>query len=355
MSKNTTLILPCAGKSTRFPGSRPKYLQTMPNGDLMVISAINNLKLTNVAKIVITVVKEHIETSNVDLAIIANRIFQLKAITPEFLILDNFTSSQSETVAETIKRKSITGGFFIKDCDNLFNFDIGCGNYVCTSKLDTNTNAVNKAYIKSDKFGNVSGIIEKKVINDIFCCGGYSFDSADEFVSTYDKVVSVKSIDAGEIYISHIIQQMILDTKIFGSKSVSGYIDLGTAKDWNSYVSQFKTVFIDIDGVIVENGSEFFSPKWGECKALTKNVETINELYATGCVRIILTTARKKTYEKETIRDLDNAKVNYDEVIFELPHAQRVLVNDFGGSNKYPSAVAINIKRDTEELSYLLK
>ena len=29
-----TLLLPCAGKSTRYPGTRPKWMLTLPEGDL---------------------------------------------------------------------------------------------------------------------------------------------------------------------------------------------------------------------------------------------------------------------------------------------------------------------------------
>jgi len=36
----TTLIIPCSGKSSRFPSIRPKWLFTHPNGELMIERAI---------------------------------------------------------------------------------------------------------------------------------------------------------------------------------------------------------------------------------------------------------------------------------------------------------------------------
>ena len=34
-----------------------------------------------------------------------------------------------------------------------------------------------------------------------------------------------------------------------------------------------------------------------------------------------------------------------------LPHGRRILVNDFSNTNPYPSALAINIERNSQELS----
>jgi len=35
-----TLLLPVAGKSARYPGMRPKWLLTMPNGKLMIEQSV---------------------------------------------------------------------------------------------------------------------------------------------------------------------------------------------------------------------------------------------------------------------------------------------------------------------------
>ena len=47
--------------------------------------------------------------------------------------------------------------------------------------------------------------------------------------------------------------------------------------------------------------------------------------------------------------------LDVDRFITDLPHSKRVLVNDFSKSNPYPSAISINIERDSEELSSYLK
>ena len=53
-----SLIIPCAGKSSRFSG-KPKWLRTCPNGNLMIQECIKGLNLTNVEHIYITFLKEH--------------------------------------------------------------------------------------------------------------------------------------------------------------------------------------------------------------------------------------------------------------------------------------------------------
>ena len=53
------LILPIAGASTRFPGTRPKWMLTLPNGELMVEQCIKGLDLENIEKIVLIAQKKH--------------------------------------------------------------------------------------------------------------------------------------------------------------------------------------------------------------------------------------------------------------------------------------------------------
>jgi hypothetical protein len=44
----------------------------------------------------------------------------------------------------------------------------------------------------------------------------------------------------GEVYISHVIYQMLLDGKQFYSNQVSNFIDWGTQDDWNKYIDETK-------------------------------------------------------------------------------------------------------------------
>ncbi len=350
-----TLIVPCAGKSTRFVGQRPKWMLTHPNGNLMLIESINGLNTDNVSDIIITVVKSHILGGKVNLQKIEEKIFQLKGIKPQFLILEDFTSSQSETVYKTIQEKSITGAIFVKDCDNYFNANVECGNYLCFSSLKANINSSNKSYIICDKFDNLTGIVEKVVVGSRFCVGGYSFADAKEFSKTFEKVVLFNGINTGEIYISHIIQQMLLEKQVFEIMEVSNYKDWGTKEDWQKYTKTYSTIFIDLDGVLFQNSSEYFEPSWGTSDGLKSNIALINKLFEDGRTTIIITTSRKKEYEEATLDQLKMVGLKYHQIIFDLPHSQRILINDFSDTNTFPSSISINLKRNSDELDSFLK
>ena len=55
------LILPVGGLSSRFPGVKPKWLLTHPNGNLMITEAIKGLELDSFDNIYLVTIKEHVE------------------------------------------------------------------------------------------------------------------------------------------------------------------------------------------------------------------------------------------------------------------------------------------------------
>jgi 2-C-methyl-D-erythritol 4-phosphate cytidylyltransferase len=65
----STLILPCAGRSTRFPGTRPKWALTHPCGELMLLESIKGLDLTKFERIVAIFVKQDLEKTFVKIRI----------------------------------------------------------------------------------------------------------------------------------------------------------------------------------------------------------------------------------------------------------------------------------------------
>jgi hypothetical protein len=52
---------------------------------------------------------------------------------------------------------------------------------------------------------------------------------------------------------------------------------------------------------------------------------------------------------------LDELGFSDCQVIMELNHAKRILVNDFAPSNPYPTSVAINLERGSDRLEAYLK
>ena len=54
------LLLPVAGMSSRFPGLRPKYLLTFPDGKLMIQKAIENIDFSRYSEVIVGPHIDHI-------------------------------------------------------------------------------------------------------------------------------------------------------------------------------------------------------------------------------------------------------------------------------------------------------
>ena len=180
--------------------------------------------------------------------------------------------------------------------------------------------------------------------------GGYAFSDSNEFLKLYEKNMNYSK----ELYISYLIKYSIDNYDNFYCEKVTDYIDWGTIDEWEAYKNEFKILFIDLDGVIVINSSENISPKWGTTEAIKENVEYLNNIYSTKKVKIIITTSRKSSFKEITIQQLKKYNIPYDDIIFDLFHCKRYLINDFSNTNKYPTSVSINLKRNDNNLKYLL-
>lgn len=346
------LIIPAAGRSSRFPNVKPKWMLTHPNGNLMVIEAIKGLNLADFTKIYLVVLKEHIELYKCFAGI--HQAFEELGVADKFemIQLEEQTQSQPETVALAIEKCDMDGSIYIKDTDNFFVTDVSPINQISTSSLELfqQVNAGNKSYVMVNHSGIVTNIAEKNIISSSFCVGGYSFRDAKEYLNYYKSLKNDHSL-----YISHIIFKMILDGVHFKAVQVSDYADWGTLADWNHYKRNFATLFIDIDGVLVYNSSRYFEPQWGESSAIKENAAVINKLYASGKVQVILTTSRSSDYKNETIEQLKREGILYHQIIFDLFHAKRMIINDYAASNPYKCCEAINLKRNSTNLQDLLE
>lgn len=350
MQKNKTLILPVAGRSSRFPGMRPKWLLTMPDGKLMIEKSIELIDISEFEKIIIICLKEHVDKylSEDYLDEIKKNIDHSNV---KFCILDEPTKSQSETVAKAILAEEISGPFLIKDCDNIFSFDWNSGNQIATVNLNDAgiVDAKNKSYVAVDSIGNVTNIVEKKVISDTFCCGAYGFESAEEFLRVFNEIKQ-----EGEVYISHVIFAMIMRSSNFGIGKALNYMDWGTAQEYRKYQKSFVTIFCDVDGVLLENGSKFGPKKW-ETDAIKENVKHLADLQRNGNIYLVITSSRPEEQEKYIRKILKELELFPDRMVLGLPHGRRVLVNDYSSTNTFPSAIALNLERDAKNLKNLIE
>jgi len=222
------IIVPAAGLSTRFPNMPPKYLLFDSNGDMMLYKAIEPYLEHHVT---IGILQEHVEKYNAKEKI--NEQFHQNSV--NVVVLPKVTTGPASTIYQIIEQANLTGEFLIKDCDSYFEHDVVNGNYVCVSKVVENEilyNLAGKSFVQSNDQGIITEIIEKQVISDKFCVGGYKFESVEKYIESYEKVQpKVQS----EIFVSHIIQHMLMQGELFFENIVSNYSDVGTIEEWKKY------------------------------------------------------------------------------------------------------------------------
>lgn len=333
-----TLILTCAGLSTRFPGRKPKWALTHPSGNLMAAESIRGL--TGYDRLVVAVREEHAfayGTTNVQ------REFTLAGYPGAEVVLVGNTTSQVATVRDALVNADVTGSFTVKDCDNRFSLALAPDNSVAVVDLAYAGKvwASNKSYVLWSGL-RITDVAEKRIISSLFSCGAYTFDAPALFTRFATDCT----------YVSEVVRNAVRGGAHFIPRPASQYVDWGTLEDWNAYCATYRTLFVDIDGVLATSAHRSFPPRWGEAPLIGPNVEFINQLHRTGRVEVILTTARPETFRAETERQL--SCLRYDRLIMGLRHCPRYLVNDAPQPGDQ-TAVAINIDRDAPVLERMLR
>ena len=340
------IIIPAAGLSTRFPNMRPKYSLTDHTLHMMIERSIGNL--VNDHHITIGLLKENEEKYSIVEHL--NKVYGDKV---SVVILPNRTGGPADTVYQILKTANINTDteILIKDCDSFFDHEYQDGNYVCVSSIKDHEvikRVGAKSFIISNNQGIITSIVEKQIVSDKFCVGGYKFESAGLFVTTYEKLVNAH---VDEIFVSHVIEECINNKYVFTENKITNYVDVGTAEDWFEYNDK-SLLFCDIDGTIVKAQSKI-EMLTSDPIPLEDNIKRLKELAQAGST-IIFTTARPKEHDALTIAMLTKLGFTNIQLISGLPNTKRVLINDYNDANPYPRAVAINIKRDHNNLKDFL-
>jgi len=230
------VIIPCAGQSSRYPGTRPKYLLTVSNGECLFERAAN--LYVDCTDVHFVILREHAEKYDAEIAI--NKVYGHRD-NVHIHVLDQPTSGPAETSYHVAMKLSDTP-IFIQDCDSFFTSSLSEENYVCTVNLKDNLDVINvaaKSFTVTNEQGLLTNIVEKSVVSNHICVGGYGFKSADTFCRSFERL---SEIHDGEIFVSHIIKEL-LQTNVFVAKDVQDYVDLGTYKEFVEYNKQRQTIF----------------------------------------------------------------------------------------------------------------
>lgn len=344
------LIVPMAGKSSRFPNMKPKYLLTHPNGNLMVEASLAGIQKNTFDCVVFTILEEHELEYNVKYML--DCAFRLKFKKVRYVTIKK-SSSPADTIRQTLDRIEddidpetlIT----IKDSDGYVVIDYNQPSpYVAGLKIgpDSNVrNIQNKSFIMTNQDYLITDIVEKQIISDTICVGVYCayYQDLKNALGIYS---DLEALSEREVYMSEIFFNIIAvsDVRLV---EVKKFTDFGTLEDWEVERAKRKTYFIDVDGVLVKNVGKYGINNWdSEPVFIEENVEKVKELYDTGA-QIILTSSRdgKSLYE---ISNILNTKysINIFRIVSECNHAERVIINDFAPTNSYPACSAINIRRN---------
>ena len=348
-----SLIIPCGGKSSRFPNMRPKWLLTHPDGQLMIQKAINCMPLDFFDQIVIVILQEHVDKYNAD--IIIKQVFSNNEKI-KICVLSGPTGSASETVATAIKTMNICGSITIKDSDNFVvcNLPASDVNMVVGLKLKPDikvSNIQGKSFLKINNQQFIVDIVEKKIVSDIICLGVYQFSDAIEFVKIYE---TLRKDVIGELFISNIVSFALREKdNSFKFIEACQFQDWGTFNEWRSVQCAMRTYFVDFDGVLMKNSGRYGKINWNNNRQmLDNNCKRSAELSKSGG-QIIITTSRPERYRDIIVESLRKYNIFPYAIIMGLNHSPRVLINDFAPTNPYPAASAINIPRNSDVSEYI--
>ena len=338
------IIIPAAGLSSRFPNMRPKYTLTGHDGKIMVYSAVE--PFVDKHTIHIGILKKH--DDQYDIKNLLGHEFDNKI---NVVVLEEETAGPADTVYQIIKKSKInlSNEIFVKDCDSFFDHTYQAGNYVCVTRFSDNGLVKcpsGKSYITTNDQGIIQNIVEKQIISDKFCVGGYKFESAELFCKSFESL----SQHTNEVFVSNIIQYALNDDNVFLEKVVTNYTDVGTAEEWFDYNNK-SVIFCDIDGTIIKAQSKNAYNK--NPVALEENVSVIKSKIKKGD-QVFFVTSRPESCRKETEKALACLGLENYALIMGLKNVKRVLINDFNDANPYPRAVAVNLLRNSDSLRYFL-
>ncbi len=101
-----------------------------------------------------------------------------------------------------------------------------------------------------------------------------------------------------------------------------------------------KTWILDLDGTVLKHNGYKID---GEDSLLPGAKEYIDALPDED--RVVILTSRTDEYRQSTLRFLEDNGIRYDEIIFNMPMGERIVINDRKPSG-IDMAYAVNLDRD---------
>lgn len=110
-----------------------------------------------------------------------------------------------------------------------------------------------------------------------------------------------------------------------------------------------KTWIFDLDGTLVKHNGYKID---GKDTLLPGAKEYLDALPKED--RIVILTSRTEQYRAETLLFLEESGIRYDDILFNMPYGERIVVNDKKPSGLH-TAVAMNPERDCFSLPEIIR
>jgi hypothetical protein len=320
----------------------------------MLTAGLLGLKGAKIDEIIVVSLNEFFE--EISHESIRNEIVNHLECETRFVLLDKPTPSMVDTIAAGIQSMARDDSIIVKDTDNYVKVSDPAeltGNFLAYADLRTFTEvkAFNKSLIEIDSHNFVSNIVEKKIISSEINTGLIGFSHASFFLRAMKQLMGT-----GERYVSDIVRFLLSDGENFKALPTNEYNDWGTLVEWRKFCSKFATLFVDVDGVIAinENPHGGGSHNWTSLRPIEENIKPLIEGQNNGDFSIVFTTSRSEKFRESLSKQIDALGFRDYILLMGLPHAKRILINDFANTNAYPTALAINLERNSSNLSSYL-
>lgn len=110
-----------------------------------------------------------------------------------------------------------------------------------------------------------------------------------------------------------------------------------------------KTWIFDLDGTLLKHNGYKLDGKDNVLPGVREYLEGLPDED-----RVVILTSRTEEYREETLCFLKENGIKYDEILFDMPMGERILVNDRKPSG-LDMAVAVNLDRDVFEVPEVVR
>jgi hypothetical protein len=393
VTHTSTMIIPAA-RDGYGDSHKPCWLRDHPAGQLVIHHLLRSLDLMLVSRVIIATTTAHVERwLNGDPSrLVANlRAHMVVPSSTEVVVLplSRETTSAADTVACAIRQCNVEGSIFIKDQDGSFVHRVVPGaDYVVGLRLSETSEVENlpsKSFLLTTG-ALLSNIVEKRVVSDTICVGGYAFQKASDFLETlalveavHDRVLKNLSIGNREvapvatsapvqvdnatttaspapqrIFLSHMVQyQMLHQHRVFSVELSHVFNDWKTEEAWRRFAQRYRNVEVTLEGVLFVSGNA--EDVVGNVEGVHVKPVDANIAYLRCLPRdrthITVRSSRPSADEARVRALLSECNVPYDVLVLNSFSATTFLVSAYGtdGHPSHPSSIAYCIPETSRQ------